>query len=198
MKSWAWRLAGEQHWTWQSWSRTWRVRDPWDFSENNSTLAWIEPVHVLVDVTPLVDEGQVVFVHQVLEQEVHQACEVGGGYDWWEKGALYQKEWWEKGTLYQKEWWAGRICCTWPPWRASTTSSHTAHQTWKQDKAQNRWKRVKQDKALQNLHKTGKRPELNSNSPRDGATLCLCAWEQKAAAIPSKDHCFTNSLLSTI
>ena len=89
--------------------------------------------------------------------------------------------WWEKVATYQRAWWEGRICCTWPPWRVSTASLHTAHRTWKEDKA---------------LPKTDKkRPELDSDSPRDGATLRLCAWQQKAAAIPSIHHCFTISVL---
>ena len=38
----------------------------------------MKPVYILVNSTPFVDEGKVVFVHQVLEQKVHQACEVRG------------------------------------------------------------------------------------------------------------------------
>ena len=38
----------------------------------------IKPVYILVNSTPFVDEGKVVFVHQVLEQKVNQACEVRG------------------------------------------------------------------------------------------------------------------------
>ena len=34
-------------------------------------------MYVLVDVTPFIDKGEVVLVHQVLEHKVHQACEVG-------------------------------------------------------------------------------------------------------------------------
>ena len=63
-------------------------------------------------------------------------------------GLWGQYEWWEKVATYQKAWWEGRICCTWPPWRVSTASLHTAHRTWKQNTV---------------LHKTDRR-DLNSTA----------------------------------